>query len=95
MESLLAALIKGGFAPLTPTPSGELFAVCQTPTALQGEPPAPPLIVLSALGSYPELCAKRNFYLCPLAIRISEKRIVSLAVNLPILKLQFEHQVSV
>ena len=43
-----------------------------------------------AMGSYPELCVKWNFYLCHLAFAISEKRIASLVVHLPILRLQIE-----
>ena len=43
------------------------------------------------MGSYPELCAKCNFYLCPFVIGISEFRTVSLVGHLPILGVQFEH----
>ena len=44
------------------------------------------------MESYPELFAKHNFYLCPLANQISEKRIVSQVAHLPILRLQTEDQ---
>ena len=44
MELLVAALLKGGFVPLTPMPSGELFASVLPSAAnlWQGDPPTPP-----------------------------------------------------
>ena len=68
-------------------PSGE-----QSYSSAEGTPLLPPLIVKSVMGSYPEQCAKPNFYLCPLAIRILEKRIVSLVVQPTILQLQIRDQ---
>ena len=35
------------------------------------------------MGSYPELCAKRNFYSCQLAIRITKKRILLVTTCTP------------
>ena len=87
---------KGGFALRTPPrlPASYLprFSLrLHTNGSAGGTPCTPPLIVYSAMGSYPELCAKCNFYLCPFAIGILEKRTVSLVGHLPIFRVQFEY----
>ena len=76
-------------------PSGELFALVLPSVAhlrlCRGDSPPPLNSVMGAMGSYPELCAKCNLYLCPFVIRISENRTASLVGHLPILRVQFEH----